>query len=250
VLRPGGKDLPVKNCDGNVVFVMGFLSAALLAWPGCASEEHPGPPQSGESSLGAAPGKPAPAPPNQSTPVTENRMNFPSDAGTGPFLVCDPNDFRYCQISRHEDGAGCAERWEDVAARLSCDQLPRESAWEIRLGPRCLTATWYRREHRETCYYDPRSGKLVASEAQDPCGLYCGGLRRALWNEPPEECWNTMRVEAAFCRADGMTVPGPLPVPPGVDAGADAANPPALDAARDQLQPPPAPPILDGGTLD
>jgi hypothetical protein len=226
----------VKNCDRNVVSVIGLLSAALLAWPAC-SEEQPakGPAHSGESSLGAAPGNPTPAqPPDRSMSTSsENRLDFPPDAGPGPHLVCDPNDSRYCKVSRPEDGAACAERWEDVPARLNCGQLPDGSTWYIHMGPRCLAANWRRRLHDETCYYDSRTGKLIASEASDECGLYCGGLRRAVWNERPDECYQIMPVEAAAC-FDGSTLPLPQQPPWGVG---DGGAPPALDGPRDQRQP-------------
>jgi hypothetical protein len=224
----------VKNCDRNVVSVLGLLSAALLASPACTEEQAAsGPAQSGESSLGAAPGNPTgpgnatPVPPNQSTqPSSENRLDFPPDAGVGgPHLICDPDDHRYCKVSRPEDSVACAPRWEDVPARLNCGQLPGGSQWEIQMSPRCHKSSWYRRGHEEHCYYDARSGQLVASAGMDSCGIWCGGLRRVEWNEPPEECGNPMLVEWAMCANDGSTI-RPEPTPPG---GGDGG---ALDAPR------------------
>jgi hypothetical protein len=216
----------VKNCDRNVVSVIGLLSAAVLAWPGCA-EEQPArsPSQSGESSLGAAPGEPM-GPGNRSpAQPPENRLDFPPDAGPGgPFLVCGGDDSTYCKVSRPEDGPACAARWEDVPAHLNCGQLPAGSSYQLYQSPRCLMTWWADNSREERCYYDA-SGKLVASEGRDNCRVWCGGgFRRVLWNYPPGDCAAPMLVEDAYCRADGSTH-HPQPPPPATDGGAlDAPN--------------------------
>jgi hypothetical protein len=248
------------NRDRNVGFSLFFVTTVLPVLS-CAPEE---PSSTARNSQTSEPGG------SDMTPISAVVPQPPADSGAAPvdpgFLICDPNDARYCEVSRAEDGVACAERWEDVGQHLNCGQLPAGSTWEVRQGPDCNMAQWTRRDRQEVCFYD-RSGKLVASNGRAACGIYCSGLKAVNWGEPPDGCWNTMLAAGAQCLADGTEVPlppQPRPAPDArpdtwpyrpVDAGfrdgrpVDSGVPPPLDARRVDagVPPPPPSPALDGG---
>ena len=254
----------MKNRDLYVALPSFFLVAALTATSGCAVEDPSNPMGLNSESFdgGAFSSQPLP-------PRTDARRPPDSRSGDpGGFLVCDPSDNRYCKVSRAEDGVSCPERVEGIGQWLTCGQIGGNTTWTVQQGPGCVIAEWFRQlgdEHRETCVYDTRTGRLVLSRGQDACGIYCGGLRAVHFGETyPEACSNTRLVGAAECRADGTEVPVPIGPPGRRDAGArdsgrapdarrpfdarpvDASNQPPYRTFDAQPPPPPPPqPLYD-----
>ena len=235
----------MQHRDRNVASLSLFLLAAL-PWPGCAIEEPTASSrQNGLSMDGGAS--------HNASPLPDERRPRGSDGGS--FLVCDPEDQRYCKVSRPEDSVPCAERLEDLAGRLNCGQLPGGAHWYIHQGPTCVMARWIRQQHEEQCVYNAKTGKLIASSGRDACGLYCGGLRRVEYGDAESaDCGNTLIAAGAECKDDGTEVPLPPEPRPGIDARRvdapprrpiDARNPDAVNVPP----PPPWPPAPwgDGG---
>jgi hypothetical protein len=236
---------PVQNQDRNVVLSFAILFAALPASLACVAEEGAGPlPDERALSTDASPQSTQPVPP------LDERKPDGGAHNPGNHLVCDPEDQRYCLVSRAEDSVPCPERVENLGDRLNCGQLPPHSIWWVQQGPTCLMATWHVRQHQETCFYDTRTGRLIASRGEDPCGVYCGGLKKVQFGEYyPEGCDNTRFAASAQCLADGTEVPVDFPRPSPVDARPADAHPRPGDARRPDMGirfdagwPPPPPP--------